>query len=207
MCVIIIIMELLKTGQLISIFFQKNEKIVEISSTITQVLKDRLIVELPQYFMRYIEFLESGKEITAKVFSKMGTVDFNSIIISSPLEDVFEIELDYNAIKLTPGEDIPYIEAIEPLVLKHEGTVFKVKTFEISTNSIKFNSDSGIELGKTFDCELNLAKKYGTIKFKATVVENDPVYDTEYTANYYYISEDDRETLLYYMYLYSNNSN
>lgn len=205
--VIIIIMELLKAGQQISIFFQKNEKIVEISSIISQVLDDRLIVDLPQYFMRYIEFLESGKELTVKVFSKMGTVDFNSIIISSPLEEAFTIELDYNAMRLTPSEEIPFIGAIEELHIKSSDISLKVKTFEISSEYIKFNSDSKIEVGKNFDCELILPKKYGTIKFRITITENDPVYDSEYTATYYCMSEDDRQTLLYYMYLYSNNSN
>ena len=48
-----------------------------------------------------------------------------------------------------------------------------------------------------------LPKDYGTIKFKVTVTDVDPVYDNEYTGVYSNMTEDDRQALLYYMYLYS----
>ena len=61
-----------------------------------------------------------GEPLTIKVFSKIGTVDFNTIIISSPLEDEFSVELDYNAMKLTPTEDIPMVEAVEAMNITFE---------------------------------------------------------------------------------------
>ena len=106
-------MDLFTKGQKITLFFQKASNMVEIACEIEKVYDDRLVLALPQYFMRYIEFLQTNKKITAKAFSKFGTLDFNSVVITSPLEDNFCIELDYNSVKLTPGEDIPYIRAIE----------------------------------------------------------------------------------------------
>ena len=139
-------MDLFKSGQKINLYFPKDENLVSISCTISNVKNDRLYVELPQYFMRYIEYLEDGKKLTAKVFSKMGTIDFNTIVISSPLEDNFIIELDYNAIKFTPSEEIPSVNAIENLIIKSEETPILVKTFEISTEYIKFDSDKKFEI-------------------------------------------------------------
>ena len=49
-------------------------------------------------------------------------------------------------------------------------------------------------------------KDYGTIKFKATITDADPVYDNEFTAVYSNMTEDDRQALLYYMYIYSNST-
>ena len=63
--------------------------------------------------MRYIEFLQVGKKVTAKAFSKLGTIDFNTIVIAAPLEENFTIELDYNSLKLTSGEFLPVIRAVE----------------------------------------------------------------------------------------------
>ena len=85
-------MDLLKIGQKLGIYFQKEKNLVEIECTIASIFDDRLVIELPQYFMRYIEFLEEGKPLTVKVFSKVGTVDFNTVIISSPLEEEFAVE-------------------------------------------------------------------------------------------------------------------
>lgn len=200
-------MDLIKSGQKISIYFQKGENLVEISCLITKAYEDRIVVELPQYFMRYIEFLNVGQRLTVKVFSKIGTVDFNTIIISSPLEDDFMIEYDRNAIKLTPTSEIPSVEAIESLNIKlPDSNILREKTFVLSTEYIKFYSDHSFKVNDTFEGELILPKNYGIINFTGTVTEVDPVYDNEFTASYSNMIEEDRQALLYYMYLYSNNS-
>ena len=200
-------MDLLKTGQKISISFQKEEKIVEISCTISEVLEDRIVIELPQYFMRYIEYLEVGCKLTVKVFSKIGTVDFNTIVISSPLEEEFSVELDYNAMKLTPTEEIPVVNAVETLnIIMDDERLFKVNTFEIATEYLKFYSDYEFQMNESFNCELILPKNYGIIKFRGTVIYIDPVYDNEYKISYENMVEEDRQNLLYYMDLYTNSS-
>ena len=200
-------MDLVKTGQKISIFFQKNTKLVEISCVISEVLEDRIIIELPQYFMRYIEYLDVGCKLTVKVFSKIGTVDFNTIVISSPLENDFSVELDYNAMKLTPNEEIPVVNAVETLnITTDDSRFFKVNTFEIATEYLKFYSDYEFQLNESFNCELNLPKNCGIIRFRGTVIYVDPVYDNEFKISYSNMTEDDRQNLLYYMYLYTNSS-
>ena len=119
-------MDLFTEGQRISLFFPKKQNMVEMVCNIEKVFNDRLNLVLPQYFMRYIENLQVGKKVTAKAFSKLGTVDFNTIIISSPLEETFTIEMDYNSIKLTPSEDTPFIKAVESLEIKKD--VFELVT-------------------------------------------------------------------------------
>lgn len=198
-------MDLITEGQKLTLFFQKASNMVEMSCTIEKVYDDRIDLTLPQYFMRYVEFLQVGNTLTAKAFSKLGTVDFNTIIISSPLEDSFTIELDYNSVKLTTGEELPVIQSIEVLEILNKDFVAKLKTFEISTEYIKFNSDKPIQIGAELNCALILPKDYGIINFKAVVSEIDEIYDNEYTAVYQTMTEAARQSLLYYMYMYSNN--
>ena len=200
-------MDLLQPGQKLSLNFQKNKKLVEIFCTIHDILDDRLVIDLPPYFMRYIEFLEVGCELTVKVFSKLGTIDFNTIVISSPLEDDFAVELDVDAMKLKTGDEIPVVNAIETLKITKNDTTYIVKTFELSTEYFKFYSDTDFEVNESFDCELILPKDYGTISFRATITEVDDIYDNEYKATYYYMSEYDRQALLYYMYVYTSETN
>lgn len=200
-------MDLFKIGQNLSLFIEDGSKLIEIRSTISGLLEDRMVVELPQYFMRYINFLQVGCKLTVKVFSKMGTVDFNTVVIASPLEDNFCIEMDYNAMKLTPSEEMPVVDAMEPMVIRAgEENETSVKTFELATEHVKFYSDNKLNIDDSFNCELILPKDYGTIKFKATVTDVDPVYDNEYTAVYSNMTENDRQALLYYMYLYANST-
>ena len=133
-----VIMDLLKIGQKLSIFFQKDNKLVEMSSSIEEIFDDRIILTLPPYFMRYIDCLEVGKCLTIKVFSKVGTLDFNTIVIESPLEDKFSVELDYNAIKLTSSTEMPVIGAVETLNISYGDLSIKARTFQISTEYFKF---------------------------------------------------------------------
>ena len=199
-------MELFTEGQKIALIFSKDSNLVEMTCDIEKIFDDRLDLILPQYFMRYIEFLQVGQTLTAKAFSKLGTIDFNTIIISSPLEDCFSIELDYNSLNLTPGEELPMINAIEKIEIQKKDINLKTKTFELSTEYMKFYSDEVFELDEVFDCVLYLPKDYGIIKFKAFITERDSIYDNEYTASYQTMTEVDRQTLLYYMYMYSKDT-
>ena len=199
-------MDLLKIGQKISIFFQKDSNLVEMSCSIERIQDDRLVIALPPCFMRYINNLEVGKRLTLKVFSKVGTIDFNGIVISSPLEEDFCVELDYNAMKLTSSEQMPVIAAVETLNINLGETQINTKTFEIATEYLKFYSDKKFQVNDVLDCALVLPKNYGTIYFKGTLSEIDPVYEGEYTLSDFCMTEDDRQLLLYYMYMYSNDS-
>lgn len=199
-------MELFNVGQRIALLFCKNNNIVEMICNIEKIYDDRFDLVLPQYFMRYIDSLQVGNTLTAKVFSKLGTIDFNTIIISSPLEECFSIEVDYNALKLNPGGETPFISAVEALEVVFEKSKYKLKTFEISTKGIKFYSDQNFNIGNEIDCKLILPKDYGIIDFKAVVTEIDEIYDNEYTTEYITISEKAIQAVLYYMYMYTKDS-
>ena len=157
-------MDLFTEGQKITLYFQKNTNMVEMICSVEKVLDDRLDLILPQYFMRYIEFLQVGCKITAKAFSKLGTIDFNSVVIYSALEDTFTIELDYNSVRLTPGKELPVVSAIEHLEVKRENEIALCKTFELSTDYIKFYSEQKFDIEEEFEATLILPKDYGIIK-------------------------------------------
>ena len=201
-----LVMDLFNEGQKLALLFNKDLNIVEMTCTIEKVLEDRLYLTLPQYFMRYIAYLQEGTELTAKVFSKLGTIDFNTMIINSPLEDNFIIELDYNAIKLTTGEDVPNIKAVDFLEINRENETLRVKTFEVSTDYLKFTSNKSFTIGETFTAVLILPKSYGKINFVGEISDIDPIYTNEFTAKYVTITERAKQDLLYYMYMYTKDT-
>ena len=199
-------MNLFNEGQKLALLFNKDSNIVEIICTIEKIFDDRLQLVLPQYFMRYIAYLQEGTQLTAKVFSKLGTVDFNTMIIDSPLDENFTIELDYNALKLATGDEIPTIKAVDFLEIHINNSLIRVKTFEITTEYLKFSSNKDFSVGDTFDGVLILPKSYGKINFVGEIVEIDPIYTNEYTVNYITITEDAKQELLYYMYMYTKDT-
>lgn len=198
-------MDLLTKGQKLTLFFLKENNMVEMNCAVESVKDDRIELNLPPYFMRYIDFLQVGSKMTAKVFSKLGTIDFNTIIINSPLEDSFTIEFDYNSVRLTPGNKMPVINAIE-IVEVYKENVKQYKTFEITTDYFKFSSDEKFNVEEEFEGCIILPKDYGIIKFKAVITEIDPIYANEYTALFTTMEETARQNLLYYMYVYSNDT-
>lgn len=203
---IILIMDLFDVGQKIALLFQKNSNMVEMTCVIEKVLDDRLCLTLPQYFMRYIECLQVGSTLTAKVFSKIGTLDFNTIVISSPLEECFSIEADYNSIRLTSGEDMPAVNAVENMKITTATKSEDTKTIELSAIYVKFSSNNNYEINDNIDCYITLPKDYGIINFKAVITEQDAIYEDEYTATYTTMTDTDKQTLLYYMYMYSKDT-
>ena len=196
-------MDLFTDGQKLTLFFQKDSNMVEMTCSIETVLDDRLNLQLPQYFMRYVEFLQVGRKMTAKIFTKLGTVDFNTVVIYSPLEDNFTIEMDRNSMRLTTGDQIPVVRAVENLDINFKEQSYKVRTFELSTEYLKFYSDSKLNQGEEFMGAIALPKDYGIINFRGVISGKDPIYDNEYTATYITMTEKDKQTLLYYMYMYS----
>ncbi len=196
-------MDLFTEEQKITLIFQKQNSMVEMICVIDRIFDDRLELRLPQYFMRYINYLQVGNKITAKAFSKLGTIDFNTIVMSSPLEDSFVIELDYNSLKLTPGNELPKIQAIEHLELYSGERQIDAKTFEISSDYIKFTTNENFKLDDTLNAKIKLSKNYGIISFIGVITEIDEVYDNEFTLHFSTITELDKQTLLYYMYMYT----
>ena len=199
-------MDLIKKEQRVALIFPKEDKLVEVICTVNNVYYDRLELILPQYFMRYLNFLQVGCKLTAKIFSRVGTIDFNTVVIASPLEDSFLVELDYNSMKLNAGDEAPMINAVETLEVKKGENFYLAKTVEISTAYIKFYCDKKMKLEEFYEFNLFLPKGYGIINFKGVISEFDSVYDNEYTLRYSKLDEESVQKILYYMYMYTKDS-
>ena len=199
-------MDLFVKGQKIALYIPKQDALIEMICTIDDVMDDRLVINPPQYFMRYVDLLQEGCSLTAKAFSKLGTIDFNTMVISSPLEENFVIELDYNAVQLSSADENIAIGAVEHMEIKNEKGTFKVKTFELSANYVKFSSNAKFAIDSICECTVSLPGDYGIINFKGVISDIDPIYENEYTVTYITITEKDKQALMYYMYMYSNDT-
>lgn len=194
-------MNLVREGQKLNLIFNKGDKTVEITCVITAIEFDRLIVELPKSFMRYIEFLASGCEVSVRVFSTAGILAFNSIIINGGLEDIFSIEYDENSVRMEPYTESPSAEEILDLIIKDKsGNVYQAKTIEIGTKGLKFVCENKLELETIYDFTLITNEEFGNIEFTGLINNYDEVFPEEYVMSYTKISGIDRQNILRFIY-------
>lgn len=195
-------MNLVREGQKLNLIFNKGEKTVEITCVVAGVEFDRIIVELPKSFMRYIEHLSAGCEVSVRVFSTAGLLAFNSVIINGGLEDEFVIEYDENAIKMEHYSESPSVEEILEMTIKNtkKALMFNAKTIEIGTKGIKFVCHDKLEVNGVYDFVLNVGEEFGNIEFSGIINSNDEVFTEEYEMSYTKISGDDRQNILRFMY-------
>ena len=194
-------MNLVREGQKLNLIFNKGDKTVEITCVVASVEFDRLIVELPKSFMRYIEFLGTGCEVSVRVFSTAGILAFNSIIINGGLEDYFSIEYDSNAVRMEPYTESPSVEEILELIIKDKsGKVYQAKTIEIGTKGLKFVCENKLELETIYDFTLLTNEEFGNIEFTGLINSFDQVFPEEYVMSYTKISGADRQNILRFIY-------
>ena len=194
-------MNLVREGQKLNLIFNKGDKTVEITCIVASVEFDRLIVELPKSFMRYIEFLATGCEVSVRVFSTAGILAFNSIIINGGLEDFFSIEHDENAVRMEPYTESPSVEEIMELTIKDKsGKVYSGKTIEIGTKGIKFVCEEKLELETVYEFVLVTNEEFGNIEFTGIINSFDSVFPEEYIMSYTKISGVDRQNILRFIY-------
>ena len=194
-------MNLVREAQKLNLIFNKGDKTVEITCIVASVEFDRLIVELPKSFMRYIEFLATGCEVSVRVFSTAGILAFNSIIINGGLEDFFSIEYDENAVRMEPYTESPSVEEIMELTIKDKsGKVYSGKTIEIGTKGIKFVCEEKLELETVYEFVLVTNEEFGNIEFTGIINSFDSVFPEEYIMSYTKISGVDRQNILRFIY-------
>lgn len=195
-------MNLVREGQKLNLIFNKGEKTVEITCVVSEVFYDRIVVDLPKSFMRYIEHLTSGCEVSVRVFSTAGLIAFNSVIINGGLEEQFTIEYDEDFVSMEHYSESPSVEEIVEMSIKEQNAsnVISAKTIEIGTKGMKFVSSSKLEVGSVYDFEINIGEEFGTIEFSGLINSNDEVFPEEYEMSYTKISGEDRQNILRFIY-------
>ena len=195
-------MNLVREGQKLNLIFNKDDRLVEITCSVSAVEFDRLIVELPKSFMRYINYLSTGCTVSVRVFSSVGLLAFNSIIINGGLEDIFSIEYDENLVRLEPYMESTPLEEILEMSIKDvkKATVYSAKTIEIGAKGIKFICEKNLEQNTIYDFVLMAGEEFGNIEFSGLINSRDEVFPDEYMMSYTKISANDRQNILRFIY-------
>lgn len=137
----------LQNGQKVKIKFDTSSLTdIEITCTIKWYETDRICLVFPEETKEHIKDLPEGKEIGVVVYTSSGIFVFDSIIINSPLENNFVIELPDEKKKIQRRE---YIRAPInlKLVLKKDDFRYETKTINVGGGGIRFVAQDKLNIG------------------------------------------------------------
>lgn len=131
-------MKELQNGQTVKINFVipfiKQESF---SCVIKWVEKDRIGLVFPQDRQEIIRDLPEGKEVEAIIYTNSGIFVFDSIVINSPLEHDFVIELPSGKKKIQRREYVRAPISLD-IALKKDDIKFETRTMNIGGGGIRF---------------------------------------------------------------------
>ena len=192
-------MGLFQENQKAKIIFEANDKIVEIDCYIEKIYYDRLKLELPKAASRYTPYLKTGKYLTINVFSRIGVLIQDSIVLTSPLEREFTVEYDKDAIRIENRRRIKRYSANCDLVIFRPllGNI-DTKIIDISTSGLRYYSDVPLEAGSEYDFKLILRPTEAKILFKGKILDNKGLPAGVYRMFINKISYKEKQMLLVY---------
>ena len=131
-------MKELENGNIVKIkFVLPFVKEENVSCTIKWIEEDRVGLVFPPDRMDIIKDLPEGREVEAVIYTDSGIFVFDSIVINSPLEHDFVIELPMEKKKIQRRE---YVRAAVnlKLTLKKGDVNFETRTINIGGGGIRF---------------------------------------------------------------------
>lgn len=189
-------MKELQSGQIAKINFTissvKDESIV---CRIKRVETDRIALVFPEGKREFIRDLPEGKEINAVIYTNSGIFVFDSIVINSPLEQDFVIELPAEKQRIQRREYVRAPMSLR-LVLKKDSSDFETSTINIGGGGIRFISQENIEKDHLWGFLLHLPDKTvlrGTGRVLYTLLQSGHVASVIVFSE---ISETDRNRLI-----------
>src|SRR5574344_618315 len=192
-------MDLFQVNQKTQIIFEAIDKVIEMDCYIEKIYYDRIALALPKAFSRYSDYLKVSKEIKIMVFSHAGIVSFDSIIITSPMENEFTVEYDPDSVKIQNARKSPrYPVSCELTIFRPLVGNIDTRLIDISARGVRFYSDFPLDAGTEFDCRVTLSEKAGKILFKGKVLDNKGLPTGVYRMIIDKIAYKDKQILLDY---------
>ncbi len=148
----------LQNGQRVKIKFETASiSDIEVNCAIKWYENDRISLEIQQSGEKYIKDLPEGKELEVVIYTNSGIFVFDSIIINSPLESDFVIELPDEKKKIQRRD---YIRAPINLkmVLNKNDTEYETNTINIGGGGIRFVTQEKLDINDLWKFSLHLSE-------------------------------------------------
>ncbi|MBQ3311647.1 PilZ domain-containing protein [bacterium] len=179
------------------IFFDgENDIEMELDCIIKNIFNDRLELEYPSDAPSTLkQYLCEGTPIDVKVFTPVGLVAFDSVVINSPEEESFVIEYAEDAAVIQRRNYSRYSLKTK-LELESRKEVFVASTIDISGGGIKFFSSEDLEPEQAVKGKLYLRNFNTPAIFEGEILDNPSLQPDEYTLAFTNIDEKERDKII-----------
>lgn len=159
---------------------------------IKQVHSDRLTIKTTDEMMKYIDYLEEGKEVQATIFTPLGMILFSSMILNSVLEPEFVIEYTDENIQIQRREFLR-VEHSSKLVLEFpSGENVMTHTLDLSAGGLRFYYEGKLKPEQVLDCRLYLPMQMDSILVQGKINQPKIVLpENQYLIIFTKINEED----------------
>jgi len=194
-------LEDLEKGQSVKIKFKISPiKYHELTCPIKAVEQDRIGLGFPDEEMEVAKYLYEGREVEVLIYTDRGIYLFDSIVIDSPSEFAFTIELPQDKSKIQRREYIR-IPLRTEFTLTKFGHTLKTQTINIGGGGLRFKADSELAIGDIWSFILDLphfpnpVKGFGEILY--TFKQQDNIVSV---LKFLDIEDDDRNKIIKFCY-------
>ncbi len=189
-------MKILKVGQKVQIEFTTtgSEK-MQILCKIQKVQSDRLTLTYPSELMRFAQYLSEGTEIRAFVFTEANIQVLESIIITAPYDQDFEIEYpeDYRTIQRRAyiRENLQY-----KIIVQDGNNTISGMSLDMGGGGFRFTTESNVTEDSYVSVWINADDDQPSIKCRGKVSRKPHFKPQVYLIEFTEISEKDRNLII-----------
>ncbi len=186
----------IKEGQKVKLYVNTvdgHEK--ELNCLIKAVYPDRLSLEISKEIFEQSQYLDEGNEVPVKIFTPIGILVFNAVILNSPYEQEFVIEYIENATQIQRREYVRVPFVMKILIEMENKSKIVTRTIDISGGGIKFFYEGDLISGEVLKVTLYLPEER-SVQAKGIIVENNRISQNEYVLSFIEIEEKERDRII-----------
>ncbi len=169
-------------------------QILQFFAYIKKVEPDRLLLMFSESKAQFAKFLEEGSTVRLSVYTPLGILLLNSVILSAPVG--FEFEVEYESLsKRIQRRKYVRAHANYRLLINQMGKTITTLTEDIGGGGIRFIADTYIHQSEV-NAKLYIPEIDSGIPFSGIVERKDRYKDNEYLIRYTNITEADRNKII-----------
>lgn len=186
----------IREGQKVKLSFNMSDgSEKEFDCFIRSVYSDRLALAFPKDLLNYMEYLEEGSDISAKVFTPLGVKVFDSIVLDSPLEPEFVIEYAEVSTEIQRREYVRVQLKAKVVLERANKTSVVAYTIDISGGGLKFFYEGEFVSHESLGITLYLPDAR-SVQARGVIVPNEYIPQNEHVLSFTEIEERERDRVI-----------
>jgi len=167
----------------------------EVTCRVKSFDNDRIYLKPSTAVDSYLNYLQEGDEVTAKVFTPIGIQMYDAIIINSPLEDDFIIEYTEKNEQIQRREYLRFPFCAKIVIERDNKEMIVTNTIDMSGGGLKFVHNKTFENEEIVKLSLCLDNEK-MIKASGLIISNINLPEGQVALSFMEINEHDRDRII-----------